>query len=58
MQALLSKKQERGVFKLVDVFFLNIVVRLIELVLPKRYLRPVFLNDAPGGQDSVCIDWY
>jgi hypothetical protein len=49
MQALLSKKQERGVLKLADVFFLNIVARLIELVLLKRYLRPVLLNDAPGG---------
>ncbi|KAG6758373.1 hypothetical protein POTOM_038718 [Populus tomentosa] len=41
----------RLVLKLVDVFFLKMVVSSIELVLLKRYFRPVLLIDAPGGQD-------
>ena len=43
----------RLVLKLVDVFFLKMVVSSIELVLLKRYFRPVLLIDAPGGQDLV-----
>jgi hypothetical protein len=46
----------RLVLKLVDVFFLKIVVSSIELVLLKRYFRPVLLIDATGGQDLVWID--